>query len=431
MSFSRLYTSLASGLGVSRRIQGLKKSIWSQTWLQTDSGVADLGQGFPDTEVPSLITEALVKTASVNWMNQYTRGAGHPSLVKALSLVYGKVYGRPVDPLKEILVTVGGSGSLFSAMQALVEEGDEVIIIEPFFDSYVPMVRMAGGKPVLIPLRPKSGQRTTSSADWFLDPEELASKFNSKTKAILINTPHNPIGKVFTKDELQMIADLCVKHDTLCFSDEVYEWMVYRGQQHHKIATFPGMWDRTITIGSAGKTFSITGWRLGWSIGPEHLIKHLETVVQHVLVSCPTPLQEALAEALLRYYELMGQPECFFKAMANELQGKRDRMAAMLQTAGLFPVIPEGGLFIMADVSALSKDLPRGNDGKDESYDYKFAKWMIQEKKLLGIPVTAFAREDSTSAFDKYIRFCFFKRDDTLDAAERILKKWKSTRSNA
>ncbi|XP_049573444.1 kynurenine--oxoglutarate transaminase 3-like [Syngnathus scovelli] len=426
MSFSRLYTSLASGHGVSRRIQGLKKSLWSQTWLQMDSGVVDLGQGFPDTEVPSLITQALVKTASVNWMNQYTRGAGHPSLVKALSLIYGKVSGRPVDPLKEILVTVGGSGSLFSAMQALVEEGDEVIIIEPFFNSYVPMIRMAGGKPVLIPLRPKSGQKTTSSADWFLDPEELASKFNSKTKAILINTPHNPIGKVFTKDELQMIADLCIKHDTLCFSDEVY-----RGQQHHKIATFPGMWDRTITIGSAGKTFSITGWRLGWSIGPEHLIKHLETVIQHVLVSCPTPLQEALAEPLLRYYELMGQPECFFKAMANELQGKRDRMAAMLQTAGLSPVIPEGGFFIMADVSAFSKDLPHGNDGKDESYDYKFAKWMIQEKKLLGIPVTAFAREDSTSAFDKYIRFCFFKRDDTLDAAEHILKKWKSTRSSA
>ncbi|XP_061152467.1 kynurenine--oxoglutarate transaminase 3-like [Syngnathus typhle] len=431
MSFSRLYTSLASGRGVSRRIQGLKKSIWSQTWLQTDPGVVDLGQGFPDTAVPSLITEALVKTASVNWMNQYTRGAGHPSLVKALSLVYGKVYGRPVDPLKEILVTMGASGSLFSTMQALVEEGDEVIIIEPFFDCYVPMISMAGGKPVLIPLRPKPGQKTTSSANWFLDPEELASKFNSKTKAILINTPHNPIGKVFTKDELQMIADLCIKHDTLCFSDEVYEWMVYRGQQHHKIATFPGMWDRTITIGSAGKTFSITGWRLGWSIGPEHLIKYLETVMQHVLISCPTPLQEALAEALLRYYELMGQPECFFKAMANELQGKRDRMAAMLQTAGFLPVIPEGGLFIMADVSALSKDLPRGNIGKDESYDYKFAKWMIQEKKLLGIPVTAFAREDSISAFDKYIRFCFFKRDDTLDAAERILKKWKSTRTNA
>ncbi|KAM9796504.1 kynurenine--oxoglutarate transaminase 3-like [Syngnathus typhle] len=262
MSFSRLYTSLASGRGVSRRIQGLKKSIWSQTWLQTDPGVVDLGQGFPDTAVPSLITEALVKTASVNWMNQYTRGAGHPSLVKALSLVYGKVYGRPVDPLKEILVTMGASGSLFSTMQALVEEGDEVIIIEPFFDCYVPMISMAGGKPVLIPLRPKPGQKTTSSANWFLDPEELASKFNSKTKAILINTPHNPIGKVFTKDELQMIADLCIKHDTLCFSDEVYEWMVYRGQQHHKIATFPGMWDRTITIGSAGKTFSITGWRV-------------------------------------------------------------------------------------------------------------------------------------------------------------------------
>ncbi|XP_069862436.1 kynurenine--oxoglutarate transaminase 3 isoform X3 [Dipodomys merriami] len=392
-----------------KRIEGIDSNVWTEfTKLAADPSVVNLGQGLPDISPPPYVKEALAEVAFTDSLNQYTRGFGHPSLVKALSCLYGKCYQKQIDPNTEILVTVGAYGSLFSAIQGLVDEGDEVIIMVPFYDCYEPMIKMAGATPVFIPLRskPVSGKKWSSS-DWTLDPQELESKFNSKTKAIILNTPHNPFGKVYTREELQVIADLCIKYDILCISDEVYEWLVYTGNKHIKIATFPGMWERTVTIGSAGKTFSVTGWKLGWSIGPHHLIKHLQTVQQNTIYTCPTPLQEALAQAFWTDIKRMDAPECYFNSLPKELEAKRDRMAHLLESVGLKPIVPDGGYFIIADVSSLDADL---SDMKsNEPYDYKFVKWMTKNKKLSAIPVSAFCNSETKPQFEKFVRFCFIK----------------------
>lgn len=339
-----------------KRYQGATESVWNEyIKLAQEYKPLNLGQGFPDYHAPEYVTKALASAASDTnpLMQQYTRGFGHPRLVQAISKLYSKLVNREINANTEVLVTVGAYEALYATIQSQVEVGDEVIIIEPFFDCYEPMVKGAGGIPRFIPLKPRKTEGVVTSADWVLDEVDFEKMFNKKTKAIIINSPHNPLGKVFDKSELEKIAELCKKWNVLCISDEVYEWLVYEPNQHIRICTLPGMWDRTITIGSAGKTFSVTGWKIGWAYGPENLMRNLQMVHQNCVYTCSTPIQEAVAIGFETEIPRLGTKECFFHSLPASLMSKRDFMADFLTKAGMNPTVPQGGYFMMADWSKL------------------------------------------------------------------------------
>lgn len=257
-----------------------------------------------------------------------------------------------------------------------------------------------------------------------LDDAEFESLFNSKTKMIILNTPHNPIGKVFNRKELERIAELCRKWNVLCVSDEVYEWLVFDGAEHIRICTLPGMWDRTITLGSAGKTFSVTGWKIGWAYGPAELIRNLQMVHQNSVYTCPTPLQEGVARSFEVELARLGQPESYFLSLPRELKQKRDFMAKFLSESGMRPTIPEGGYFMLADWSPLAGKIDLSSE-PDKHRDYKFTKWMTKNMGLQGIPPSAFYSEPNKHLGEDFVRYCFIKKQENLDKAAELLSKWK------
>ncbi|XP_055455759.1 kynurenine--oxoglutarate transaminase 1 isoform X2 [Psammomys obesus] len=412
-----------------RRLDGIDHNPWVEfIKLSSEYDAVNLGQGFPDFSPPDFAVQAFQQATSGDFMlNQYTMAFGYPPLTKILASFFGKLLGQELDPLKNVLVTVGAYGALFSAFQALVDEGDEVIIIEPAFDCYEPMTLMAGGHPVFVPLRqsPAPKGQLESSNDWQLDPTELASKFTPRTKALVLNTPNNPLGKVFSKMELELVADLCQQHDVLCISDEVYQWLVYDGHQHVSIASLPDMWGRTLTIGSAGKTFSATGWKVGWVMGPDHIMKHLRTVHQNSIFHCPTQAQAAVAQCFEREQQHFGQPSSYFLQLPQAMQLNRDHMIRSLQSVGLKPLIPQGGYFLIVDISDFKSKMPDLPGAVDEPYDRRFVKWMIKNKGLVAIPASIFFSQPHQKEFDHYVRFCFVKDEATLQAMDGRLQKWK------
>ncbi|KAL7730166.1 hypothetical protein ACLKA6_009429 [Drosophila palustris] len=410
-----------------KRLQGSAPSVWNEyIALAMQYKPLNLGQGFPDDAAPEYVTNALADIAkdANPLLHQYTRGNGHVRLVQALSKLYSGLVGRDVNPLNEILVTSGAYEALYSTIMGHVDNGDEVIIIEPFFDCYEPMVKMANGVPRFIPLKLSEKEGPISSADWVLDVAELEKMFNEKTKVIILNTPHNPTGKVFNRKELEVIADLCRKWNVLCVSDEVYEWLVFDGVEHVRICTLPGMWDRTITIGSAGKTFSVTGWKIGWAYGPHQLIRNLQMVHQNSVYTCPTPIQESVARSFEVELARLGNPESYFLSLPHELKPKRDFMAKFLSEAGMRPTIPEGGYFMLADWTPLAAKLNLESE-PDKYRDYKFTKWMTKNMGLQGIPPSAFYSEPNKHLGEDFVRYCFIKKQENLNKAAELLKSWK------
>ncbi|XP_012627622.1 kynurenine--oxoglutarate transaminase 1 isoform X1 [Microcebus murinus] len=413
-----------------QRLNGIDHNPWVEfVRLSSEYDVVNLGQGFPDFAPPDFAMEALQRAVSGDFMlNQYTKAFGYPPLTEILASFFGKLLGQEMDPHKNVLVTVGAYGALFTAFQALVDDGDEVIIIEPAFDCYEPMTLMAGGRPVFVSLKPSPIQdgELDSSSNWKLDPTELASKFTPRTKALVLNTPNNPLGKVFSREELELVASMCQQHDVVCITDEVYQWLVYDGHQHISIASLPGMWDRTLTIGSAGKTFSATGWKVGWVLGPDNILKHLRTVHQNSIFHCPTQSQAAVAWSFEREQLCFGQPSSYFVQFPQAMQRRRDHMIRSLQSVGLQPVVPQGSYFLITDISDLKRKMPDLPGTADEPYDSRFVKWMIKNKGLVAIPVSIFCSKPHQKHFDHYIRFCFVKDESTLRAMDEKLQEWKA-----
>jgi aspartate/methionine/tyrosine aminotransferase len=401
---------------VAARVRGFGATVFAEfTALANATGAVNLGQGFPNFSAPEFVKEAAHSAIAAD-LNQYARSAGHPRLVQALAQVYGPLLGRPLDPLAEIVVTVGATEGIFAAVQALVDPGDEVILIEPFYDSYPAAVTMAGGVPVYVPLRAPANSRT--AAAWALDLDELAAATTPRTKLLILNTPSNPLGKVFSRTELAALAEFACRHNLTVLSDEVYEWMVYPPAEHVRIATLPGMWERTVTLGSAGKTFSVTGWKIGWAIAPQPLAHAILMAHQWIPFAVSTPLQEAVAVAL-EETEQRG----YFAWLSQMYQAKRDRLLDVLAEVGLPPMTPDGSYFIIVDTSDLDAPVTAG-----VRRDIAVCRWLTQVIGVAAIPPSPFYSEPHQHLTDNLARFTFCKTDETLEEAAKRLQKIKAFR---
>src|SRR5215212_10283574 len=380
----------------SSRVRSFGTSVFTEmSRLANQHSAVNLGQGFPDFPGPFFVKEA-AKAAVDADLNQYAVSHGAPRLRAAIAMTWNERYGMDVDPDREITVTSGATEAIFDAVQALVAPGDEIVVFEPFYDSYLPSAIMASASLRVVTLRPPN---------WSFDPDEASAAFGPRTRVLLLNTPHNPTGKVFTRDELAVLAELCRRWDVMAVTDEVYERIVFDAAEHLPLATLPGMWERTLTINSTGKTFSMTGWKVGYAIGPARLTAPLRAVHQFVTFASATPFQEAMATALERAPELD-----YYSELSREYHRRRDALKSVLDAANLPTLTVSGAYFLMSDVSHLGFET-----------DVAFCRWLTTDIGVAAVPPSAFYLDPARAPL--LARFCFAKRDETIQlAAERLAK---------
>ena len=386
--------------GSKKATQFTESVIREMTRLSQQHGAVNLSQGFPDFPAPTVVKDAAVSAIRGD-VNQYAVTWGARRLREAVAYQFTSRFGVPVSPDEHVTVCCGATEAMMATLMALIDPGDEVIVFEPFYENYGPDAILSGATPRYVTLHEPDG--TSGRAEWSIDPDELAAAFNERTKAIIINTPNNPTGKVFTRDELATIAALCRKWDVVAISDEIYEHIIYDGWCHVPIATIDGMADRTVTINSLSKTYSVTGWRVGWTISPPALTGAIRKVHDFLTVGAPAPLQEAGVTAL-------GVPVTYYAELARAYQRRRDYLLAILDRHGFRCYAPRGAYYVMTDISSF---------GAPD--DVQFARYLVREVGVAAVPGSSFYRRPADGRTK--VRFCFCKKDETLAEADRRMSR--------
>jgi aminotransferase len=367
--------------------------IREMTRLAMEHKAVNLAQGYPDFPAPIDLKKAAELAVESDY-NQYSITWGAKSFRDAVAAKYQRTYGLDVDPEREVTATCGATEGMIASLLAVADPGDEVIVFEPFYENYHPDTLLCGARRKLV---------TLHAPDWHFDREELRRAFSPQTKAIIINTPHNPTGKVFTRDELTFIAELCQEFDALAITDEIYEHIIYDGHEHIPIITLPGMRDRTILLNSMSKTFAVTGWRVGWAIAAPELTTSLRKVHDFLTVNAPTPLQQAGVMAL-------NLGDDYFNGLSAEYGGRRQAAIDMLEKAGFRCFAPSGAYYVMTDISAFG--------AKD---DVSFARHLVETIGVAGVPGSSFYQDGTFGRVQ--IRFCFCKKYETLSLAGQRLSQ--------
>jgi aspartate/methionine/tyrosine aminotransferase len=361
-------------------------------------GAVNLAQGFPDFSAPVQIKEAARQAVAAD-VNQYAITWGAKNLRNAIARQMGLRPGITLDPEREITVCCGSTEAMISTLLAVSNPGDEVVVFEPFYENYGPDCVLSGAQPKFVKLDPPEN----GSGEWTFDEKALRRAFGKNTKAIIVNTPNNPTGKVFTRPELELIRDLCVEFDVLAITDEIYEHILYDGTEHISLVSLEGMRERTVTINGMSKTYSVTGWRVGWAVAPERITNAIRKVHDFLTVGAPAPLQEAGAVAL-------GLGEEYYKNLAQAYCARRDRLLPALAGAGFKCYRPRGAYYVMTDIS-----------GFGFSDDVSFAKYLVEQIGVACVPGSSFYRDPRDGA--QQVRFAFCKKPETLDAAAQKLQK--------